>query len=350
LAELWSILEFANPGLLGPLERFRREFAVPIERYGNDEASTRLRRIVAPFVLRRLKSDPSVIQDLPAKNESTVVCTLTREQASLYQAVVNEELRRIESAEGMERRGRVLALLTFLKQVCNHPAQYLSERGPLAQRSGKLARLTEMLEEALAAGDKALVFTQYRQMGDLLTAHLTRTLGTTVEFLHGGTSKRARDLLVERFQTDPNGPRVLVLSLKAGGTGLNLTAATHVFHYDRWWNPAVEDQATDRAYRIGQTRSVQVHRLVCAGTVEDRVDQLLEKKRGLASKIVASGEQWITELDNTELRELFALSDGAVVEDEESRPQPSAADGAESQPRANAKKRRKARTDSEPRA
>ena len=350
LAELWSILEFANPGLLGPLERFRREFAVPIERYGNDEASTRLRRIVAPFVLRRLKSDPSVIQDLPAKNESTVVCTLTREQASLYQAVVNEELRRIESAEGMERRGRVLALLTFLKQVCNHPAQYLSERGPLAQRSGKLARLTEMLEEALAAGDKALVFTQYRQMGELLTAHLARTLGTSVEFLHGGTSKRARDLLVERFQTDPSGPRVLVLSLKAGGTGLNLTAATHVFHYDRWWNPAVEDQATDRAYRIGQTRSVQVHRLVCAGTVEDRVDQLLEKKRGLASKIVASGEQWITELDNTELRELFALSDGAVVEDEESRPQPSAADGAESQPRANAKKRRKARTGSEPRA
>jgi superfamily II DNA or RNA helicase len=317
LAELWSILEFANPGLLGPLERFRREFAVPIERYGNDEAATRLRRIVAPFVLRRVKSDPNVIQDLPAKNESTVVCTLTREQASLYQAVVNEELRRIESAEGIERRGRVLALLTFLKQVCNHPAQYLSERGPLAQRSGKLARLSEMLEEAIAAGDKALVFTQYREMGDLLTAHLTRTLRTGVEFLHGGTTKRARDLLVERFQTDPQGPRVLVLSLKAGGTGLNLTAATHVFHYDRWWNPAVEDQATDRAYRIGQTRSVQVHRLVCAGTVEDRVDQLLEKKRGLAAKIVGSGEQWITELSNTELRELFELSQGAIVEDDE---------------------------------
>jgi superfamily II DNA or RNA helicase len=317
LAELWSILEFANPGLLGPLERFRREFAVPIERYGNDDAATRLRRIVAPFVLRRVKSDPSVIQDLPAKNESTVVCTLTREQASLYQAVVNEEMRRIESAEGIERRGRVLALLTFLKQVCNHPAQYLSERGPLAQRSGKLTRLGEMLEEAAAAGDKALVFTQYREMGELLTAHLLRTLDGGVEFLHGGTPKRARDQLVERFQTEPRGPRVLVLSLKAGGTGLNLTAATHVFHYDRWWNPAVEDQATDRAYRIGQTRSVQVHRLVCAGTVEDRVDQLLEKKRGLASKIVSSGEQWITELGDTELRELFALSGSAVIEDDE---------------------------------
>jgi SNF2 family DNA or RNA helicase len=299
-----------------------------------------LRRIVAPFVLRRVKTDPSVIRDLPAKNESTVVCTLTREQASLYQAVVNEELRRIESAEGMERRGRVLALLTFLKQVCNHPAQYLSERGPLAQRSGKLTRLGEMLEEALAAGDKALVFTQYREMGELLTAHLARALETSVEFLHGGTSKRARDSMVERFQTDPGGPRVLVLSLKAGGTGLNLTAATHVFHYDRWWNPAVEDQATDRAYRIGQTRSVQVHRLVCAGTVEDRVDQLLEKKRGLASKIVASGEQWITELDDTELRELFALSDGAVVEDDDaSAPQPVAAAGELVPPRSKTRRK-----------
>jgi superfamily II DNA or RNA helicase len=322
LAELWSILEFANPGLLGPLEKFRREFAVPIERYGSEDAAARLRRIVSPFVLRRLKSDPNIIQDLPAKNQNTVVCTLTREQASLYQAVVNEELRRIKSAEGIERRGRVLALLTFLKQVCNHPAQYLSERGPLAQRSGKLTRLSEMLEEAGAAGDKALVFTQYREMGELLVAHLTRTLGYGIEFLHGGTSKAARDSLVERFQTQPDGPRVLVLSLKAGGTGLNLTAATHVFHYDRWWNPAVEDQATDRAYRIGQTRTVQVHRLVCAGTVEDKVDQMLEDKRALASKIVGSGEQWITELGDTALRELFALAEGSVVEDEDAAPAP----------------------------
>ena len=316
LAELWSILEFANPGLLGPLEAFRREYAVPIERYGNDAAAARLRRIVGPFLLRRLKSDPTIIQDLPPKNEMNVICTLTREQATLYQAVVDEEMRRIQDVDGMERRGRVLALLMFLKQICNHPAQYLGESGPLPRRSGKLARLTEMLEEALAAGDKALVFTQFREMGDRLVAHLGSLLGAEVLFLHGGTPKRARDEMVRRFQEDPRGARVFVLSVKAGGTGLNLTAASHVFHYDRWWNPAVEDQATDRAYRIGQARAVQVHKLVCAGTVEEKVAALLEKKRDLASKIVGAGEHWITELGNADLHELFALSTGAVVGEE----------------------------------
>ncbi|MBI5503320.1 MAG: DEAD/DEAH box helicase [Deltaproteobacteria bacterium] len=313
LAELWSILEFANPGLLGPLETFRREFAMPIERYGDDDAAERLRRIVSPFLLRRLKSDPAVIKDLPAKNEMKVICTLTREQATLYKAVVDEEMRRIEDADGIERRGRVLALLLFLKQICNHPAHYLSESGPLARRSGKLARTTEMLEEAIAAGDKALVFTQFREMGDRLVAHLGTSLGCEVVFLHGGTPKKARDEMVRRFQEEPRGPRVFVLSLKAGGTGLNLTAASHVFHYDRWWNPAVEDQATDRAYRIGQKRTVQVHKLVCAGTVEEKVDRLLEQKRELAAKVVGSGEKWITEMGNSELRDLFALSKDAVV-------------------------------------
>jgi SNF2 family DNA or RNA helicase len=319
LAELWSILEFANPGLLGPLETFRRDFALPIERYGDDEAATRLRRIVGPFILRRLKSDPTVIQDLPRKNEMKVVCTLTREQATLYKAVVDEELRRIDSSDGIERRGRVLALLTFTKQICNHPAQYLGESGPLAKRSGKLARTTEMLEEAMAAGDKALIFTQFREMGDKLALHLAAQLGCEVAFLHGGTPKKARDEMVRRFQEEPHGPRIFVLSVKAGGTGLNLTAASHVFHYDRWWNPAVEDQATDRAYRIGQKRAVQVHKLVCAGTVEEKVDRLLEQKRALASKIVGAGEQWITELGAGELRELFSLSEDAIAggDDEE---------------------------------
>jgi len=316
LAELWSILEFANPGLLGPIERFRREFAVPIERYANQDAAARLRRVVGPFILRREKSDPSVIQDLPPKLEMKVVCTLTREQASLYKAVVDEELRRIEQAEGMERRGRVLALLTYSKQICNHPAHYLGERGPLPQRSGKLARLTEMLEEALAAGDKALVFTQFREMGDKLAQHLAASLGCEILFLHGGTSKKARDEMVHRFQNEPHAARIFVLSVKAGGTGLNLTAANHVFHFDRWWNPAVEDQATDRAYRIGQTRNVQVHKLMCAGTVEEKIDKLLDHKRGLASSVVARGEQWITELDGSALRDLFALADGAVANDE----------------------------------
>jgi SNF2 family DNA or RNA helicase len=316
LAELWSILQFLNPGLLGPLETFRREYAVPIERYGNDLAAARLKRIASPFLLRRLKSDPAIIDDLPPKNEMTVVCTLTREQVTLYQAVVDEEMRRIESAEGIERRGRVLALLSFLKQVCNHPAQYLGEPGPLARRSGKLERVTEMLEEALAAGDKALVFTQFREMGDRLRAHFEARLGVETLFLHGGIRKRKRDEMVRRFQELPQGPPVFVLSVKAGGTGLNLTAASHVFHFDRWWNPAVEDQATDRAYRIGQRRAVQVHKLICAGTVEEKVDLMLEQKRKLASRIVAAGEQWITELGNGDLRELFSLAAHAAIDDD----------------------------------
>jgi SNF2 family DNA or RNA helicase len=318
LAELWSILEFANPGLLGPLEAFRRDYAIPIERHGNDEAASRLRRIVGPFVLRRLKSDPAIIDDLPPKNEMTVVCTLTREQVTLYRAVVDEELARIEQAEGIARRGRVLALTIFLKQICNHPAHYLGETGPLPRRSGKLERLAEMLAEAMAAGDKALVFTQFREMGERLVEHLGARLGVEIAFLHGGTPRSARDELVRRFQEERSGPRVFVLSVKAGGTGLNLTAASHVFHFDRWWNPAVEDQATDRAYRIGQRRAVQVHKLVCAGTVEEKVDRMLAEKRALAAKIVGAGERWVTELGNDELRELFSLAadTGAADEDE----------------------------------
>ncbi|XXT25040.1 DEAD/DEAH box helicase [Sorangium sp. So ce429] len=313
LAELWSILEFANPGLLGPLEAFRRAYAVPIERYGNREAAERLRRVVGPFLLRRVKTDPAVAGDLPPKNETRVYCTLTREQVTLYQAALDEAMRRIEEAEGMARRGLVLALLTMLKQICNHPAQCLGEAGPLAGRSGKLARLTEMLEEALAAGDRALVFTQFREMGDRLVRHLASALDTEVAFLHGGTPRLARDEMVRRFQDDPRGPRVFVLSVKAGGAGLNLTAASHVFHFDRWWNPAVEDQASGRAHRIGQRRAVQVHKLVCAGTVEEKVDRMLEQKRDLAARVVGQGEAWITELDNAALRELFALSRDAVA-------------------------------------
>jgi SNF2 family DNA or RNA helicase len=231
--------------------------------------------------------------------------------------VVDEELRRIESSDGIERRGRVLALLMFTKQICNHPAQYLGESGPLPKRSGKLARTTEMLEEAVAAGDKALVFTQFREMGDKLALHFSANLGCEVVFLHGGTPKKARDEMVRRFQEEPYGPRIFVLSVKAGGTGLNLTAANHVFHFDRWWNPAVEDQATDRAYRIGQKRAVQVHKLICAGTVEEKIDRLLDQKRDLASKVVGAGEQWITELDGRELRDLFSLSEGAVADGDE---------------------------------
>jgi len=221
----------------------------------------------------------------------------------------------------------------FTKQVCNHPAQYLGESGPLSKRSGKLARTTEMLEEAMAAGDKALVFTQFREMGDKLVQHFSRTLGCEVVFLHGGTTKKARDEMVRRFQEEPHGPRIFVLSLKAGGTGINLTAASHVFHYDRWWNPAVEDQATDRAYRIGQKRAVQVHKLVCAGTVEEKIDRLLEQKRDLASKVVGTGEQWITELDGRGLRDLFSLSEGVVADGDDEGAGPIASTRSRTKPR-----------------
>jgi SNF2 family DNA or RNA helicase len=245
-----------------------------------------------------------------------VVCSLTREQGTLYRAAVEEHMAKIERSEGIERRGNVLALLTALKQICNHPAQYLKERGPLPGRSGKLARLTEMLEETVAAGDHALVFTQFRQMGDRLVAHLESTLGGEVLFLHGGVPRAARDEMVRRFQEDSRAPAVFVLSLRAGGTGLNLTRASRVFHFDRWWNPAVEDQATDRAHRIGQQRIVQVYRLLAAGTIEDKIDRMLEDKRSLADRVVGEGETWITELDDGELRALVSLSSDATIEED----------------------------------
>ncbi|MDR7539961.1 MAG: DEAD/DEAH box helicase [Armatimonadota bacterium] len=315
LAELWSILDFCLPGLLGPQERFRRRFAVPIERYRDERAATELRRLVAPFVLRRQKSDPAILPDLPPKQEIPVICTLTREQATLYQAAVEEAMAKIEAAEGMQRRGLVLALLVALKQICNHPAHYLDEPGPLSGRSGKLDRLTEMLEEAMAAGDRALVFTQFREMGERLVAHLQQALQVEVLFLHGGVPRARRDRLVRRFQ-EGQGPGVFVLSLRAGGTGLNLARASRVFHFDRWWNPAVEDQATDRAHRIGQQRVVQVYRLLTAGTVEEKIDALLADKRALADRVIGAGEAWITELETDELRRLLALSADAPVGDD----------------------------------
>ncbi|WP_422755164.1 SNF2-related protein [Micromonospora sp. WMMD708] len=313
LADLWSIMQFANPGLLGPASSFRQSYAVPIERHGDTEAAARLRRVTGPFVLRRLKTDSSIISDLPEKLEMEVVCNLTAEQASLYRAIVDEMLARIESSDGMERRGLVLATMTRLKQVCNHPAQLLHDSSPLAGRSGKLQRLEEILDEVLAAGEKALLFTQYAEFGALLRGHLSARFGREVLYLHGGVGKADRDDLVTRFQS-PDGPALFVLSLKAGGTGLTLTAANHVVHVDRWWNPAVEDQATDRAFRIGQRRRVQVRKFVCAGTVEEKVAAMIADKRGLAASVVGSGEQWITELSTGQLRELFSLEAGAVVE------------------------------------
>jgi superfamily II DNA or RNA helicase len=304
LTELWSILDWTTPGLLGPLERVRRSVAVPIERYRDADATERLARVVRPFLLRRRKSDPRIVPELPAKTETDQVVPLTAEQATLYEAVVRETLAKIASSEGIERRGLVLGLLTALKQICNHPAQYLHEAAPLPGRSGKLAALDELLEVILDEGEAALVFSQYVEMCRLIEAHLVDR-GVPTLFLHGRVPARRREELVARFQD--GGAPVFLLSLKAGGVGLNLTRATHVVHYDRWWNPAVEDQATDRAYRIGQDRPVQVHRLVTEGTLEDRIAALLASKRGLAEAVVGAGEAWITELSDAELAELVRL-------------------------------------------
>jgi SNF2 family DNA or RNA helicase len=306
LTELWSILDWTTPGLLGPLERFRRSVAVPVERYRDPDATEQLARVVRPFLLRRRKSDPRIAPELPAKTETDRVVPLTAEQATLYEAVVRETLAKIAASEGIERRGLVLGLLTALKQICNHPAQYLHEAAPLPGRSGKLAALDELLEVILDEGEAALVFSQYVEMCRLIEAHLAHR-GVPSLFLHGRVPARRREELVAQFQD--GGAPVFLLSLKAGGVGLNLTRATHVVHYDRWWNPAVEDQATDRAYRIGQDRPVQVHRLVTEGTLEDRIAALLESKRGLAEAVVGAGEAWITELSNAELAELVSLQE-----------------------------------------
>ena len=314
LSELWSIMEFLNPGYLGSGTDFRKNFAIPIERYRDSNRAESLKRLVQPFVLRRLKTDKTIIADLPDKMEMKVFCNLTQEQASLYEAVVQEMLAKIEESEGIERKGLVLSTLLKLKQVCNHPTQFVADGSALPGRSGKLARLEEMLEEALEEGDKALIFTQFAEMGTLLRQHLQETLGREVFFLHGGTQKKQRDIMVQRFQEDRRGAPLFILSLKAGGVGLNLTAANHVFHFDRWWNPAVENQATDRAFRIGQKKNVQVHKFVCIGTLEERIDLMIEQKKELAESIVGSGENWLTEMSTAQLKELFALSREAVGE------------------------------------
>ncbi|MET7913117.1 DEAD/DEAH box helicase [Streptomyces avermitilis] len=309
LSELWALLDWTTPGLLGPLTAFRDRHARAIESGEDPQAAERLSRLVRPFLLRRRKSDPGIAPELPAKTETDRVVPLTAEQACLYEAVVRETMAQIAEAEGIARRGLVLKLLTALKQICNHPAQYLKEHSlrqstPLNGRSGKLDLLDELVDTITAEGESVLVFTQYKQMATLLEKHLAEC-GVPTLFLHGGTPVPAREEMVDRFQRGE--VPVFLLSLKAAGTGLNLTRATHVVHYDRWWNPAVEDQATDRAYRIGQDKPVQVHKLIAEGTVEDKVAKLLEAKRALADAVVGSGEAALTELSDADLAELVAL-------------------------------------------
>jgi SNF2 family DNA or RNA helicase len=298
--------------MLGAQKAFRERFAVPIERHGSEEAARELRRVTQPFMLRRLKTDKTIISDLPDKQEMKVWCNLTQEQASLYAATVADMLSRIEDAsEDIQRRGLVLATMAKLKQVCNHPAHLLGDGSRLPGRSGKLARLEELCEEIVAEGDKALCFTQYAEFGRMLQPYLAARTGCPVLFLHGGTAKKQRDAMVARFQ-ESGEPMLFLLSLKAGGTGLNLTAANHVIHVDRWWNPAVEDQATDRAFRIGQRRDVQVRKFVCVGTLEERIDAMIEQKKALAEQVVGTGEGWLTGLSTSALREVLTLSPEAV--------------------------------------
>ncbi|MEZ0230876.1 MAG: DEAD/DEAH box helicase, partial [Planctomycetota bacterium] len=315
LSDIHSIMSILNPGLLGTEAEFRRKFAIPIERLREESARFKLRNLLRPFFLRREKTDPTVAPDLPSKVEAKAYCTLTPEQATLYKAVVDSSLADLKKRKaGLDRSGAVLGALTKLKQICNHPAHFLKDGSELVARSGKLERLTELLDEVWQTNDKALVFTQFKEMGDLLVKHLKAELGQEPLFLHGGVPRMRREDMIKQFSQE-GGPRIFVLSLKAGGTGLNLVRACHVFHFDRWWNPAVEDQATDRAFRIGQTRGVMVHKLICEGTLEARLDEMLEAKKALARGIVGAGEGWITEMSDEQLAELMRLGADAVDED-----------------------------------
>jgi hypothetical protein len=311
LRELWSVLDLTNPGLLDSRAAFERRFATPIERRGDHAVRNQLRRLIAPFVLRRTKADPRVAPDLPPRIERTVPCAMSEEQRDRYAAAV-ERFRRgaAQPRTGMEHRGAVLALLTRLKQICDHPTLG-DDAARTVGRSGKLAVTRQLIAEATQAGERVLVFTQFVGMARILVDDLSHALQADVPMLHGGMSATARQQVVDRFQgeTDDEQPPVLVASLRAGGTGMNLTAATQVIHYDRWWNPAVEDQASDRAHRIGQTERVLIHRLMMVGTLEERIDALLESKREMASAVVGSGETWITELELDALLELVELGD-----------------------------------------
>ena len=310
LSEMRSILDFCNPGVLGSATFFRNHFASAIEKYQDEDMAERLRKLTAPFILRRLKTDTAIIDDLPEKTEEILTVTMTSEQAALYKALVDDIQLRMENApKGMALRGLVLASLTRIKQICNHPAHYLGDGSSVTSkgkhRSGKVEKLMEILDSAVTHDERVLIFTQYKAFGDILQPYLSAQLGAKIPFLHGGVSKNRRDNMVTEFQA-ADGPPAMILSLKAGGTGLNLTAANIVVHMDRWWNPAVENQATDRAFRIGQSKNVQVYKMITAGTLEESIQEILDGKTQLAGAVVGEGEGWITELDPEQLAQLMS--------------------------------------------
>ncbi len=316
LLDLWSIFHFLNPGYLGSSTQFRNRFEKPIQRDDDRQQAKRLKQLVEPFILRRLKSDKSIIKDLPDKVEQKTYCNLSREQATLYQGVVDQVEQALEDAEGIERKGLMLTTLMKLKQICNHPAQFLQDESVFSpSRSHKLERVSEMVEEVMAEGESLLIFTQFTETGIALERHFRHHYRYPTYYLYGGTSRKRRERMISEFQDPAIPPSVFILSLKAGGVGITLTAANHVFHFDRWWNPAVENQATDRAYRIGQEKKVFVHKMVTLGTLEERIDQMLEEKQRLADAIVGSDESWLTKLDNDAFRELIHLNRQQAIVD-----------------------------------
>jgi SNF2 family DNA or RNA helicase len=315
LRDLWSIFNFLNPGYLGKEAQFRKSFEMPIYKGNDMTRSTTLKKMVEPFILRRVKTDKRIIDDLPDKIEQKMYCTLTPEQASLYEAVVKDVEEQLNEAEGIQRKGLILSTLLKLKQICNHPAQFLQDGSAFTpERSHKLQRLGEMIEEVIDSGESALIFTQFTEIGGALERHLEHTRHYNTYYLHGGTNVARRERMIAEFQDSETEPSLFILSLRAGGVGLNLTKANHVFHYDRWWNPAVEDQATDRAFRIGQRKNVFVHKFVAMGTMEERIDAMIEDKKRLSSLVVGADESWLTELDNDTFKELIALRRSAVLE------------------------------------
>jgi SNF2 family DNA or RNA helicase len=315
LLDLWSIFNFLNPGYLGKEAQFRQDFEVPIQKNSDRHQSAALKKLVEPFILRRVKTDQSIIQDLPDKVEQKLYCNLTREQASLYEAIVKEVEENLAAAKGMKRKGMILATLLKLKQICNHPRQFLQDESAFTpERSHKLERLVEMIEEVKAEGESVLIFTQFTELGSALEKYIKQTLHYNTYYIHGGTSRDKRERMIAEFQDPESEPSVFILSLKAGGVGITLTKANHVFHFDRWWNPAVEDQATDRAFRIGQKKNVFVHKFVAIGTLEEKIDQMIEEKKKLAGSIIGADESWLTELDNEAFKKLIRLNKNAVLD------------------------------------
>ncbi len=315
LLDLWSIFNFLNPGYLGKETQFRKSFEIPIQKDNNKVKSITLKKLVEPLILRRVKTDKSIINDLPDKVEQKLYTNLTKEQASLYEAVVKDVDDKIQNAEGIERKGLILATLMKLKQICNHPAQFLQDGSDfLPTRSHKVSRLAEMIEEAMTEGESILIFSQFTEICASLEKQIKHSLHCNTYYLHGGTTRQRREKMIAEFQAPDTEPSVFILSLKAGGVGITLTKANHVFHFDRWWNPAVEDQATDRAFRIGQNKNVFVHKFVAIGTLEEKIDQMIEDKKKVASAVIGSDESWLTELDNEAFKELIALNKSAILE------------------------------------